>query len=396
MRIVVVGASVAGVRTAQALRSAGYAGELVLIGEELHHPYDKPPISKGMLDLEMAGDPVPLLSGDELAALDLDLRLGVRATKLDPAGRTVTTSAGDHVGYDRLVIATGARPRTLPGTEDYAEVHTLRTADDAAAVRRQLPAAHRVVVVGAGFIGAEFASSVRYSREVTVIEAQPAPMAGLLGPEVGGLLGAWHAEHGVALITGARFGRFVGEGRLQGVELDDGRLLPADLAVVGVGAGPATEWLEGSGLPVDDGLRCDERLRVLGHTDVHAVGDVAHWPHAFYDTAMRIEHWTNANEHAAMVAADLTGTPPPRAQVPYVWSDQYGHRIQILGRPSHGSPVVVRGHDGEPLLALYDDADGVLAGAVVVDDPRAMMKARKAMTARRPTADFIASIGVPI
>lgn len=393
MTLVVVGASVAGIRTVQALRLGGYDGDITVIGEEIHHPYDKPPISKGMLDLATPGDPVPLLSADELDQLKIDLRLGVRAVGLDPAARSVVTSTGEQVRYDQLVIATGAQPRTLPGSDRYEEVHTLRTADDAAAVRRQLFTARHVVVVGAGFIGAEFASSVCSGRAVTVIEAQSSPMAASLGTEVGSLVGAWHAEHGVRLMTDTRFASFVGDGRLEAVELDDGRLLPADLAMVGVGAAPTTQWLASSGLPLGNGVICDENLGVVGYPGIYAVGDVAHWPHGFYGLGMRIEHWTNANEHASIVAAGVMGTKAPRIQVPYVWSDQYGHRLQIVGRPGHGTAKVVRGYSGEPLLAIYEDDSNVLVAAVVVDDPRTLMKARKAITGRAPTAQFLDSIG---
>jgi NADPH-dependent 2,4-dienoyl-CoA reductase/sulfur reductase-like enzyme len=165
-------------------------------------------------------------------------------------------------------------------------------------------------------------------------------------------------------------------------------VLPADLVVVGIGARPATDWLAGSGLPVTDGVDCDTRLRVVGFPEIHAAGDVARWPHPLYDVPMRIEHWTNANEHAAVVAADLTGGPAPRAQLPYVWSDQYGHRIQIVGRPGLGR-LARRARDAhDHLIALYADDNGVVVGAVVVDDPRAFMKIRKAILARSLVGDL--------
>ena len=385
MTLLVVGASVAGIRTVQALRLQGYAGAVTVIGEEPHHPYDKPPISKQMLAAEGTGNPVPLLDTEELVELDIDLRLGLRATALDPVARTVSTDSGESFAYTQLVIATGASPRMLPGTDEHTGIFTLRKADDAFAVRRCLSDARHVVVIGAGFIGAEFASAAtRYGADVTVVEAQRTPMGTLLGEQVGEHLGGWHAVNGVRLISGVAFERFVGDGggAVAAVVLADGTTLPADLVVVGVGACPATDWLEGSGLPLRDGVECDERLRVVGWPDIHAAGDVARWPHAFYESVVRIEHWTNANEHAAIVAADLTGAGAPRVQVPYVWSDQYGHRLQIVGFPRAGTALLVRGTSDDPVLALYVDTAGQVVGAVVQDDPRALMKCTKAIAAR--------------
>ena len=387
MSVLIVGASVAGIRTAQALRAAGNTADITILGEEAHHPYDKPPLSKEMLLPGGDGNPVPLLSADEIEKLGLDLRLGVRATGLDPAGRTVRTAGNETIGYDDVVIATGATARSLPGAGELAGVYTLRNAEDAFRLRTALATAKRAVVVGAGFIGAEFASSASaHGVEVTVVEVQEQPLAALLGAEVGATFADLHAANGVALLTGTGVAALTGDDRVTGVRLADGRVLPADVVVVGIGTVPATGWLGGSGLEIDDGVRCDSRLRAIGVDHVHAVGDVAKWPHAFYEAGMRIEHWTNANEHAAVVAADLTGTAAPRVTVPYVWSDQYGHRIQIVGRPAAGKPVLLRG--GRSTLAAYVDTDGVLVGAVAVDDPRALMACRKAILARTPFDTF--------
>lgn len=382
-RVVVVGASVAGIRTVQALRLQGFDGAITLVGEELHHPYDKPPLSKESLT---SADLIPLLGEDELAALDVDLHLGVRATGLDTAVRVLRTDAGDH-SYDHLVIATGVTPRTLPGA-DLEGVRTVRTADDATYLRGRLVERPRVVVIGAGFIGAEFAAGARAAGcEVTVVEAQATPLSHLLGERVGARLAELHEQHGVAVRTSARFEHFVGGSKVEGVALADGEVLPADLVVVGIGASPATGWLAGSGLPVEDGVECDADLRVVGHPEIFAAGDVARWPHAHYDRAIRVEHWTNANEHGAAVAAAITGAPAPRAQAPYVWSDQYGHRIQIVGRPADGELVRLDGTGPQDLVAIYADASGAAVGGVVVDDARAFMKVRKAVTRRSPGAE---------
>lgn len=385
-RVVIVGASVAGIRTAQALRMRGFDGSITLIGEEPHHPYDKPPLSKEHLAAEAVEVPV-LLSTEELDALDVTLHLGVRATGVDPEGRVVHTTDGDR-GYDHLVIATGVSPRTLPGSE-LAGVSTVRTLDDARFLRARLGSKPRVVVVGAGFIGAEFAAAAHsHGCAVTLIETQQTPMGHLLGDRVGSRLAALHSQHGVEVRTGVRFDRFLGQDHVEGVALADGDVLPADLVVVGIGANPATEWLSGSGLPVGNGVECDPDLRVSGHPEIFAAGDVARWRHAHYDTPIRIEHWTNANEHAAMVAAAITGTSPDRAQVPYVWSDQYGHRIQIVGLPSRGTLAHMTGHGPEDLVAVYTDETGTVVGAVVVDDPRAFMKLRKAVTKRSSVSEL--------
>jgi NADPH-dependent 2,4-dienoyl-CoA reductase/sulfur reductase-like enzyme len=383
-RVVIVGASVAGIRTAQALRMQGFDGAITLVGEELHHPYDKPPLSKESLTTDV---PPHLLTQDELAQLDVTLHLGVRATGVDAEARLLHTDGGDHA-YDHLVIATGVSPRTLPGS-DLAGVRTVRTADDATFLRERLATRPRVVVIGAGFIGAEFAAAASAAGcEVTIIEAQATPLAHLLGDRVGARLAQLHSTHGVTVRTSVRFDHFVGDRAVEGVALADGEVLPADLVVVGIGASPATSWLETSGLPIDNGVECGADLRVIGHPEIFAAGDVARWPHAHYGEPIRIEHWTNANEHGALVAAGITGSDTPRANAPYVWSDQYGHRIQIVGLPSRGALTHLAGEGPEDLVAVYADAAGIVVGGVVVDDPRAFMKLRKAVTKRTPAAEL--------
>jgi NADPH-dependent 2,4-dienoyl-CoA reductase/sulfur reductase-like enzyme len=384
--LLIVGASVAGVRTVQALRKGGYDQGITVVGEELHVPYDRPPLSKEMLGRDRDGTPVQLLTAAELDALRIDLRLGVRAAGLDPRARVVRTGDGQALSYEGLVIATGLVPRTLPDGNLHG-VHTVRTADDALALRAALARAPRVVVVGAGFIGAELAAAAReYGCAVTIVETQAVPMAHLLGETVGQQFADLHRGHGVGLHAGAGVDHLESAaGAVTGVALTDGRVLPADLVIVGIGARPATQWLESSGLPLDNGVCCDERLRVAGFPQIHAAGDVARWTHPLYGEPVRIEHWTNANEHAAIVAADILGLAQPPAQVPYVWSDQYGHRVQIIGRPATGHLARQQGTvlDGE-LIALYADDEDRLAGAVVVDDPRTFMKVRKAVAAKAP------------
>lgn len=385
--VVIVGASVAGIRTVQALRMQGFDGKISLVGEEPHHPYDKPPLSKESLAADAPDAPPQLLSEEELSQLDVALHLGVRATGLDPEAHVLHTNNGEH-SYDHLVIATGVSPRTLPGSE-LTGVRTVRTADDAAFLRDRLTSTPRVVVIGAGFIGAEFAAAASAQGcEVTVVEAQATPLSHILGERVGARLAQLHSTHGVTVRTSVRFDHFVGDSAVEGVALADGEVLPADLVVVGIGASPATSWLEGSGLPISNGVECGADLRVVGHPEIFAAGDVARWPHAHYSEPIRIEHWTNANEHGALVAAGITGGDAPRANAPYVWSDQYGHRIQIVGLPSRGTLVHLSGEGPEDLVAVYADDSGAVVGGVVVDDPRAFMKLRKAVTKRAPAVDL--------
>ncbi|MCW2816066.1 MAG: p-cumate dioxygenase [Nocardioides sp.] len=400
-RVVVVGGSTGGVRTVQALRRAGFEGGLVLLTDELEMPYDRPPLSKEVLASHDAA-PVSLLTAEEAAVLEVDVRLGRRATSLDPAARRVTVSGPDgdeQVDYDVAVIATGATARTLPGTDGVAGVHVIRTLDDARAVRRRLAPGRRAVVVGAGFIGAEFASAAAaHDMHVTLVEAQRTPLAHALGAEVGAEVASVHEAHGARLLVGRTVERVVTDaGEVTAVVLDDGTELPADVVVVGIGARPATDWLAGSGLPLPDGVDCDEDLRVLGFRGLYAVGDVARWRHPSYPEPLRVEHWTNAGDHAQTVAAHLTGRPRPTSPLPYVWSDQYGHRLQIIGRPGLGAVGAVRGSMATgDLVAVYADDTGRAVGAVVVDDPRLLMKVRKAITRDTRLAELEQTLLAPV
>ncbi|MFC7506106.1 NAD(P)/FAD-dependent oxidoreductase [Nocardioides sp. GCM10030258] len=396
--VVVVGGSTGGVRSVQALRRAGYDGRLVLVSDESHLPYDRPPLSKEMLFANATDEPVPLLTRAEVASLDVNLRLGQRAVALDPAARVLTIEVdgtSEQIEYDALVIATGVEARRLPATEGIAGVHVIRRVEDALALQAVMGAGRSAVVVGAGFIGAEFASAARARHmDVAVVEAQAAPLEHVLGAEVGAEVASVHGAHGVDLHAGRTVAEVLTEnGRAVGVRLDDGAELAADMVVVGIGATPATQWLTSSGLPVQDGIDCDEDLQVLGFPGVYAVGDIARWPHPSYDRPIRMEHWTNAGDHAQIMAAHLTGRPRPAAPLPYVWSDQYGHRIQIVGRPSEGKATVFHGGMASgDLVALYAAPDGRIVGALVVDDPRLLMKVRKAIGAGAPVTEVEQSL----
>lgn len=394
MSVLIVGTSVAGIRTAQALRAGGCERPIVLMGEESHHPYDRPPLSKEMLAAAASGEPTPLVAPEQWDGLGVRLLLGTRAAALDVDGRAVVSEDGRRFGFDDLVVATGVRPRTLPGHLP-GGVYTLRSATDAMALRTELERATRVVVVGAGFIGAEFASAARArGASVAIVETLPVPLSHLLGEEVGRIVSGLHSERGVEVHAGARVASVEGDDRVTGVVLADGRRLPADLVVVGIGCSPATEWLESSGVPLDDGVSCEADLRIRGHHHLWAAGDVARFCHPLYDDDLRIEHWTNANQHGSLVAAGILGHEGAALQVPYVWSDQYGRRIQIVGRPASGTLHAVHGGvDDPPLVAVYADSAGTVVGGLVLDGPPVLMKLRKAIMRRVPATDV--DLGLP-
>jgi 3-phenylpropionate/trans-cinnamate dioxygenase ferredoxin reductase subunit len=362
MRVVVVGASLAGVRTVQGLRRRGSTDEIVLVGHEPGSPdgvaSDRPPLSKAFLSGTAAEAP-PLVSPDDLSALDVALVEG-RATDLDLPGRRLVLHGGNAIGFDRLVVATGSSPRSVPELEPRPGVHTLRTAADAHAIRAAAGESARVVVVGGGFIGAEVAGTLTaLGRQVSVVEPLPALMIRGLGPEIGGVFTRRHIANGVDVRLGAGVTAIEGGDRVEGVRLTDGSRLPADLVVLGLGTVPETGWLAGSGLDLRDGVVCDGSLAAVGAEGVFAVGDVARWRHPRYGEDVRVEHWTNAVETANVVAANLTGEPTVHDALPYVWTDQLGARLQVFGqvRPQDevrvvfgdldGSFVAVTGGDGE-------------------------------------------------
>jgi NADPH-dependent 2,4-dienoyl-CoA reductase/sulfur reductase-like enzyme len=363
--LVVVGASLAGLRTVQGLRRKGSTARITLVGDEPGLPYDRPPLSKAILLGTADVTSLHFLDAAALTGLGVDLRLGVRAVGLDLDRRTVALADGDTLAFDRLVVATGSSPRRIPGLRTPAGVHVLRTAADAAAIRAGLLAAQRVAVVGGGFIGAEIASAARQlGLEVTVVDTLPTLMTRGLGPELGARMTELHRRNGVGLRLDSAVTDVVGDERVTGVALADGSVVPADLVVVGVGTAPNVGWLRGSGLPLEDGVLCDEYLRAAD--GVYAVGDVARWHNPRYDLPMRMEHWTSAGEQATALATTLTGTPTPCAVLPYVWSDQFGRRLQIFGRVEPGDEIEVVYDEGDRFVALARRA-GRLEGAVGYD-----------------------------
>lgn len=379
--ILVVGASLAGLRAVEAARRAGFAGRITLVGDEARLPYDRPPLSKEFLD--PASAPVPFFPGveDLGARLGVELRLGQAARRLDLVARTVDLDA-DRIAYDALLIATGVTARQLPGAHGLAGVHTLRTADDAIAVRAALDGGGPVVVIGAGFIGSEVASAAHQrGLEVTILESLPTPLVRSVGAQAGLALSALHARHGTTLRCGVGVEALEGGQRVEAVRLQDGSRIAARTVIVGIGASPATQWLEGSGLTLDNGVVCDDSLSAA--QQVWAAGDVARWRSPDFDQLLRLEHWTNAAEQGAHAVRNMLQPEQPMAyhHIPYFWSDWYGQRIQFVGLPV-GDPVLVAGDwNADAFTALYRQGDRFI-GALTLNRRADIMKYR-ALIARR-------------
>src|SRR4051794_27343499 len=344
--VLVVGASAAGLATVEALRRKGYAGRVTVLGAEAHLPYDRPPLSKQVLGGSWAPEQARLRTPDALSALDTEFVLGDPAVRLDARARTVHTAAGRTLAADAVVLATGLRPRTLPGQDGLAGVHVLRTLDDALALRAELAPDKRVVVVGDGVLGAEIAATVRgLGVSVTLAGPQPAPLAYQFGPLAAGLLAELHATRGVHLRLGtAVTGLSAEDGRVAGVRLETGEVLPADVVVVAFGAAPATDWLAGSGVLCDNGVVCDSRCRAAD--GIFAAGDVARWHHEGLDALLRLENRTNATEQAVAVAGNILGEDRPYTPVPYFWTHQFDARVHVHGTLSADAEVSIV--EGDP------------------------------------------------
>jgi len=386
-RIVVVGASLAGLRATETLRDRGFDGELTLIGDEPHRPYDRPPLSKQVLQGTWEPEQTFFRRKDGYDALALDMRLGVRATSVDLRARRVILADGTFADYDRLIVATGARVRNLPGMAPRVGLLALRGLDDAIALRRELMNASHVAIVGAGFIGLEVAASCRArGLQVTVIESLPVPLSPALGSTFCEMVAAMHRDHGVDLRTGVSVTDVFGESRVAGVVLSDGSRIDTDVVVVGIGVTPNTEWLEGSGLTLENGIVCNGCGEAA--PGVYAAGDVARVANRWHGDSPRIEHWTNAVEQGVHAAENALAGPASStsfSSVPYFWSDQYDRKIQFVGRARpHDEMVIVDGSLADRrLTALYRCGNSVVA-CLAVNQPRALIKYKKLIAACVP------------
>lgn len=369
--VIVVGASAAGVATAEALRRKGYQGALTLLGAEFHRPYDRPPLSKQILSGAWNPERSRLRSPEALSGLDAELLLGDPAVALDTVTRTVSTASGRELRADAVVVATGARPRNLPGQAELSGVHVLRTLDDALALRRDLLESSRFVVVGDGVLGAEIAATARAMGIATALAGpQSAPMTSQLGSGVSNQLAGLHAENKVDLWSSSQVSGLTGRGGcVAGVRLDTSEELPADAVAIAIGALPQTGWLEGSGLELDDGVVCDAYCRAA--EGVYAVGDAARWYHAGLQRTVRLENRTNATEQAMAVAANILGEDRPYAPVPYFWTDQFDAKIQVHGfLPADGDLTLAHGAFDERRFVARCRVDGATTGVVGWNMPK--------------------------
>ncbi|WP_454788660.1 NAD(P)/FAD-dependent oxidoreductase [Mycolicibacterium lutetiense] len=384
--IVIVGGGLAAARTAEQLRRSEYAGPITIVSDEDHLPYDRPPLSKEVLRAET--DDVTLKPAEFYAENNITLRLGSAAQSVDTAAKTLKLADGSDVAYDELIIATGLVPKRIRSFGDLAGIHVLRSYDESMALREHAGNARRAVVVGAGFIGCEVAASLRkLGVEVALVEPQPTPLASVLGEQIGALVTRLHQAEGVDVRCGVGVSEVRGADKVEQVVLGDGTELDADLVVVGIGSHPAVEWLEGSGIALDNGVVCDEVGRSSA-ARVWAIGDVASWRDHVGDQ-VRVEHWSNVADQArAMVPAILGQEASPVVSVPYFWSDQYDVKIQCLGEPEADDVVHVVEDDGRKFLAYYE-RDGIVVGVVGGGMPGKVMKARGKIAAGAPISDVL-------
>lgn len=395
-RIVIVGASLAGLRAAEALRKQGFDGGLVMLGAEAHLPYDRPPLSKELLKGDVGAAALSYHPQAWYDGQGIELILGSAATGLDPVARRVMYAKGPHgakghLQYDGLIIACGARARRLESGMQKRGVFVIRSIEDSLALKAALQPGMQLVVMGAGFIGAEVAASARaLGVEVTVLEAAASPLRRVFGEGLGMALGQLHGEHGSVLRCGVEVSSILGHERVIGVELTDGATLPADVVVVGIGAVPNVEWLAGSGLSVGNGLLCDEFLWT-GCEGVYAAGDVASCVNTWLGERVRGEQWTTAGDQGRLAALNLlAGKEGHQAfeTAPYFWSDQYGCRIQSIGRTVSADLVHLLGSPQQrPFVGAFVE-NGLTVGAIAVNAPRQFAKLRPFVVRRAASADL--------
>jgi 3-phenylpropionate/trans-cinnamate dioxygenase ferredoxin reductase component len=384
--IVIVGGGLAAARTAEQLRRSEYTGPITIVSDEDHLPYDRPPLSKEVLRAET--DDVTLKPAEFYDENKITVVLGKGARTVNTDAKTLTLTDGSELGYDELIIATGLVPKRIPAFPDLPGIHVLRSIDESMKLRHEAGSARRAVVVGAGFIGCEVAASLRgLGVDVVLVEPQPAPLASVLGEQIGALVARLHRAEGVDVRCGVGVGDLRGTEKVEKVVLSDGTELDADLVVVGIGSHPATAWLEGSGIEVDNGVVCDAVGRASA-PHVWAIGDVASWRNTV-GHQVRVEHWSNVADQArALVPAMLGQDAPAAVTVPYFWSDQYDVKIQCLGEPEATDTVHVVEDDGRKFLAFYE-RDGLVAGVVGGGMPGKVMKVRAKIAAGAPISDVL-------
>lgn len=393
-RVVVVGASLAGLNAVESLREAGYEREIIMLSAEEHLPYDRPPLSKEGLLAGIDADKLALRPPGWVDSMGVDLRLGTRASALDPQARQVLVDGGESLDYDGLVIATGASARTLPTAPGAPKAHVLRNIQDAVALRAELEPGRRLAVIGAGFIGLEVAATARQlGLEVTVVEVAQTPLSRVLGDDVGTWFRDLHERNGVRVICSCTVERLEQHGEGARFALSSGESFDVDVVVAGIGAVPNTAWLESSGIELGNGVVCEEDLST-SLPGVVAAGDLALWYNATFDEAMRVEHWTNAVEQGRQAGLTLAGHRSAYAAVPYFWSDQHDARIRFVGRSGGADQVVIPQSDDQRMVALYG-RDGVIIGAVCVNAPRQLARFRQAISDRVAWSDVLAEVGPP-
>lgn len=378
----IVGANLAGGRAAEALRQAGFEGRIILVGDEPYRPYNRPPLSKEFLAGDYPEEKLYLRPADFYEQQRIELRLGVRATALDVNARTVELDSGERVSFDRLLIATGVRLRRLrvPGA-DLAGIHYLRTIRDAEQIRAELAPGRKVVIVGAGFIGAEIAAVCRQrGLDVTLVELLPAPMQQALGEEVGRIIGRYHEEQGVHLHMGDGVQAFRGNGRVWEVITGSGQVYPCDFVVVGIGVIPETDWLERSGVALENGVIVDEYCET-NIPGIFAAGDVANWWHPTLRERLRVEHETNAQSQGVTAARNMVGQRTVYDPVPFVWSDQYDLQLRYVGHASHWDTVVLRGNVEARSFSAFYLLDSQIRAVFAVNRNQDVMAARRLIQA---------------
>jgi 3-phenylpropionate/trans-cinnamate dioxygenase ferredoxin reductase subunit len=384
-RYVILGANLAGGTAAETLRKEGFDGRIVLVGAEPDGPYERPPLSKEYLRHESPRDDVFLNPLEYYREQDIELRRGQKAVRLNAAGKSVVLESGDEVPYDRLLITTGTTPRKLrvPGA-DRESIFYLRTLRDSDALGEALQKRPRVLVIGAGFIGSEVAASARsLGCEVTMLEVAPVPLVRALGEQLGAVYADFHREQGVEVRTNTGIAEFRGSGRLEAAVTTSGDTIPCDVAVIGVGVAPATAFLEGSGVALENGVLTDELCRA-NVPDIFAAGDVANWWHPTWQERLRLEHYDNAVNQGTAAAKSMLGKGEPYAPIPYFWSDQYDLNLQYLGYASRWDEIVLRGSQAEHSFSAFYLLDGRVRACLSVNRFPDQAAARRLISAGSP------------